>query len=66
MNYVYNYGHTKTVFAELEGGEFAVASYMYSPKHDNWVPFSGSVVSAKEAEKMMIRLTRKVREAARR
>lgn len=61
MNYVYNYGHTKTVFAELPDGDFAVASYMYSPQHDNWVPFSGSVVDAKEAEKMMVRLTRKVK-----
>jgi len=65
MNYVYNYGHTKTVFAELPDGDYAVASYMYSPKHDNWVLFSGSVVGAKEAEKMMVRLTRKVNQARR-
>lgn len=66
MNYVYNIGHTKTVFSELNGGDFAVASYLYSPEHDNWVPFSGSIVSAKEAEKMMVRITRKARETARR
>lgn len=61
MNYVYNYGHTKTVFAELVDGDFAVASYLYSPEHDNWVLFSGSIVGKKEAENMMIRIARKVR-----
>lgn len=61
MNYVYNYGHTKTVFAELADGDFAVASYLYSPEHDNWKLFSGSIVDQKEAENMMIRIAKKVR-----
>ena len=66
MNYVYNIGHTKTVFAELYDGDFAVASYLYSPEHDNWIPFSGSVVKADEAQRMMVRVAQKVRETAKR
>lgn len=62
MNYVYNIGHTKTVFAELADGDVAVASYLYSPEHDNWIPFSGSVVKADEAERMMVRIARKAKD----
>ena len=46
--------------------DFAVASYLYSPEHDNWIPFSGSVVKADEAQRMMVRIAQKVRETAKR
>lgn len=59
MNYVYNYGNTRTVFAELQDGSFAVASYLYTPEHDNWALFSGDIVTKSEAEKMMIRISRR-------
>ena len=59
MNYVFNIGHTQTVFNEELNGEYTVTCYMFLPNHNNWVPLSNIRVSGKKAFNMMARLTRK-------